>query len=348
MIGHFRTDTTAADARAVAEVIAGGQLAAGRVVRRFEEETARFLGIADGVAVSSGTSALHLALLALGVGAGDEVLLPSYLCVAPLNAVHHAGAVPVLADVDPETGNLDPQDAEKRLTAKTKAIIVPHLFGRPAPMARLKALGVPVIEDLAQAFGASLDGRPLGGHGEVAVCSFYATKVFTTGEGGMVLSRDRRLLDRVRDLHDYDEKELYQVRYNYKMTDMQGALGLSQLRRLPQSLARRRQIAAFYDDRFRDLGAELPVRLEGENHFRYVLRLHRSPQAFIAAMADRGVTCRRPVFRPLHRLLGLQGFPGSDDLHDRAVSLPIYQGLSDEEVRAVAGAVLAACNGREQ
>lgn len=295
------------------------------------------LGLPPGVAVSSGTAALHLALLGLGIGPGDEVILPSYVCVAPLHAIQYVGATARLADVDPDTYNLDPLDVRRRLTRRTRAIIVPHQFGLPADLDAILALGLPVIEDCAQAFGARYRDRPAGSFGAVSVVSFYATKLLTTGEGGMLLSRDRRLLNRIRDRRDYDERRGHVVRYNYKLTDFQAALGRSQLRRFPAMLARRAAIAG----RYRRCWADLPIGLPGVDttrthaYHRFVVSVPASAVAFARRLVALGVTARLPVFRPIHTTLGLGGFPGSTHAFRHGLSMPLYPTLTSQEERAV-------------
>jgi dTDP-4-amino-4,6-dideoxygalactose transaminase len=335
-IPHSRPWITAADVRAVEGVLRRGALAQGAEVEHFEAETGAFVGLPPGVAVNSGTAALHLALLGLGIGPGDEVILPSYVCVAPLHAVEYVGAAPRLADIRPDTYNLDPADVRRRCTRRTRAIVVPHLFGLPADLDELLRLGVPIIEDCAQAFGARYGGRPVGAFGEVSTLSFYATKLFTTGEGGMVLSRDRRLLARIRDLRDYDERRRHTMRFNYKLTDMQAALGGSQLRRFPVMLLRRAAVAARFRRGLAVLPVGLPLPDDRRTHVyhRYVVAC---PAAASAAgrLARFGVTARRPVFRPIHRTLGLEGFPGAEQAYRHALSVPIYPALTAREVEAV-------------
>ena len=341
LIPHSRPWITAADVRAVARVVRSGQLAQGTEVAALEADLGGFLGLPPGVAVSSGTAALHLALVGLDLGPGHEVILPSYVCVAPLHAVEYVGATPRLADVDPRSYNLDPADVRRRMTRRTRAIIVPHLFGLPADLDALLELGVPLIEDCAQALGATYRGRPVGGFGVVSILSFYATKLLTTGEGGMILSRDRSLLRRLRDLRDYDERRRHALRYNYKLTDLQAALGRSQLGRFPAALARRAAIAA----RYRRAWASLPLRLPEPDG----LRTH-AYHRFAAAVPGRattvarllythGVSARPPVFQPIHRTLGLAGFPGAEEAWRHALSLPLYPGLTAREQAQVVRAV---------
>jgi dTDP-4-amino-4,6-dideoxygalactose transaminase len=320
----------------VADVLRRGALAQGVEVEHLEAESGEWIGMPRGVAVNSGTAALHLALLGLGIGPGDEVILPSYVCVAPLHAVEYVGATPRLADIRPDTYNVDPADVRRRCTRRTRAIVVPHLFGLPADLDELLRLGIPVIEDCAQAFGASYGGRPVGAFGEVSTLSFYATKLFTTGEGGMVLSRDRRLLARIRDLRDYDERRRHATRFNYKLTDMQAALGRSQLRRLPVMLARRAALAARFRRGWATLPVELPAPDDRRTHVyhRFVVSCPATASA-ARRLARFGVTARRPVFQPIHRTLGLGGFPGAEQAYRHALSVPIYPALTTKEAEVV-------------
>jgi dTDP-4-amino-4,6-dideoxygalactose transaminase len=341
MIPHSRPSIDEQDAREVERVLLSGQLAQDGEVARFENRMGSFVGVKAAVAVNSGTAALHLALLALKAGPGHEVIVPSYVCPAVVNAVLYTGATPVVADIDPMTFNLSPGDAKRRLSERTLAMIVPHMFGLPADMKALGALGVPIVEDLALALGSRWCGKRAGGLGALAVCSFYATKMMATGEGGMVLGSDEALLTEIRDLRATDEKEDFRVRYNYKMTDLQAALGLSQLKKLMTFVARRREIAGVYNEALEKLGIPPPhVPADSEPvWYRYVLLLDTDAEPFIQDMNRRGVECRRPVFKPIHRYLGLTGYPVTDDVWSRAVSVPLYPALAGAEVDTIAKAL---------
>jgi perosamine synthetase len=245
-IPHSRPTLGDEEARAVTEVIQSGHIAEGEVVARFEKAFAGKMGVQDAVTVSSGTAALHLALLAMGIGPEHEVIIPSYVCSALLHAVQYVGAQPVPAEIDPLTYNIDPDDVKKRITTRTKAVIVPHMFGLAADLERLLKLDVPIIEDCAQAVGGTYHQKPLGTFGDAAIFSFYATKMIATGEGGMVTSKSPKIIARVRDLKTYDGKAADRVRYNYKLTDVQAALGEVQLARLDDFIEQRRKIAWRY------------------------------------------------------------------------------------------------------
>lgn len=342
-IAHSRPTLGEEDAREVARVVRSGALVQGACVERFERRMAAFVGARGGVAVSSGTMALELALLALGVGRGDEVILPSYVCAAPWLAVRRVGATPRLVDIEPDTYSIDPVRVGKALTRRTRAVIVPHLFGLPADLTRLQALEVPLIEDCAQTLGATERGRRVGSVGDAAVCSFYATKLLCTGEGGMLLSRRAAVLERGRVLREYDEEPLLVPdAFNRKMTDLQAALGLSQLRRLRWFLRRRRAIAAAYRLALARADVGLPAVPRGRTHcyYRFVIRLKpRLLERTIARLERRGVHCRRPVFRPLHQYLRLKGYPESEEAYRTALSVPIYPSMSDRAVARVVAAL---------
>jgi len=350
MIPHSRPFLDDEDTRAVLEVLRSGQLVQGAAVAAFEEAFCRemdlhgtvetgseeFASRSHGVAVSSGTAALHLTLLALGLKRGDEVIIPSYVCTALWHAVRYTGATPVLADIEGDTFNLSALDVLPRLTKNTKAVILPHMFGQAADLDDLVKLGIPIIEDCAQSLGSYYRGQPTGTFGTAAIFSFYATKVIAAGEGGMVVSRDGNLIDRIRDMRDYDEKDTLSLRFNYKLTDMQAALGMSQLKKLPAFIARRQDIARRYDRVLREAGLTPPVKKPDRDHsyFRYVFLLD-SVDRFFEDIGRQGVVCRRPVFRPLHDYRGLTGFEVTKRVWRRAVSVPIYPGLTDEEIESM-------------
>lgn len=308
-----------------------------------EHELARRIGVADAAAVSSGSAALELALRALDVGAGHEVIIPTYACDAVYHAVTRCGATPVLADADPETLGLSAADAARRRTARTRAVIVVHPFGLAVDLADFQRLGVALVEDCAQTLGATLGGRPVGAGGGLTVCSFYATKLLTTGEGGAVAG-PAELVARARDTRDYDERTELAPRFNYKMTDMQAALGRSQLVRLDAFIARRRALAARYRAALaRARRCRVPPDA-GERHVyhRFVVAIEAPLAPVLTHLERRGVTARRPVFRPIHRALGLSGYPNAERLWAESLSLPCYPLLTDEEVDTVATALLEA------
>ena len=318
MIPHSKPCIGEEEAEAVARVLRSGMLAQGPEVEAFESECAKAVGRAYGVAVSSGTAALHLALGALGVVKDEPVAVPSYACAALVTAVHLQQARPVLCDIGDDY-NLDPAAVDP----SCRVIIVPHLFGGPA---RLPAAGT-VLEDIAQSMGGAT-----GRASPVAITSFYATKLMTTGEGGMLLTDDSGVAEYARDRRDYDNRDDFVLRYPYKMTDFQAALGRVQLSRLPEFVARRSVIAACYQDALADLPLRLP-NPEGHVFFRYVMATEQR-DALAAHLLERGVEAKRPVYRPAHHYLGGQ-FPGAERAHQQCLSIPIYPSLVEADVERV-------------
>jgi perosamine synthetase len=344
MIPHSRPSIDREEILAVTAVLQSGHLAQGAVVEQFERGMAAYLGLAGGVAVNSGTMALEVALRVLGVGPGDEVILPSYVCAAPWQAVQRVGAQACLVDIEPDTFQISADAARAAITSKTRAIIVPHLFGLPADLTALAQLGVPLIEDCAQTLGAMERGRSVGSVGVLTVCSFYANKLLCAGEGGMLLSSDPVLLERARALREYDgSPSLNPQATNLKMTDVQAAIGLAQLNRLPGFLERRVSLALGYREALAGTSAILPSVPAGRSHvyYRFVIRIPRRESGSdelsgcLERMERQGVQCRKPVFRSLHRYLGLDGFPATEAAEREALSLPLYPALTDEDTAQV-------------
>jgi len=334
-IPHSRPTLGPEEIQAASAVIESGNIAEDSAVKAFESAFAMRLGVDHAVATSSGTAALHLSLVAMGIGSGDEVIMPAYVCTALLNAVGYVGASPVIADINPLTHNIDPEDVKQRLTDRTRAIIVPHLFGLPADLESLLALNVPIIEDCAQSAGGVFNDTPLGTLGEVGVFSFYATKMMTCGEGGMVVTHSEKLSARIHDLKTYDEKEHYETRFNYKMTDIQAAIGLVQLNRLDSFIRQRRETAQRYLKALSFPGLRLPPNDPAHTYFRFVIGLEVDSQPIIRNLIKKGVGCNRPIHTPLHHCLNISGCPITDTAWETSLSIPIYPSLSNEDVERV-------------
>ncbi len=334
MIPHSRPSIARKDMAALSAVLSSGQISASAQARSLESAFSRAFCFGSSVAVSSGTAALHLALLALKIKAGDEVIIPTHVCTALLNAVRYTGAKEVLSDVR-EDGNIDPCCVKKLMTRRTKAVIVPHMWGSPADMKTLVKYGVPVIEDSAQSVGSSINGQLAGTFGAFSIFSFYATKMITCGEGGLVGAKDKKLMERVRDLSDYDHKKTYEMRFNYKMTDIQAAFALSQFTRLGEFAKARRQIAARYAVYIPSL---LPLTEKAEPVFyRYVVRTKKNVERIISNAKAQGVCIEKPLFKPAHQYLAKKGFPVSEMLMRTCISLPIYPSLTAVEEKRVIG-----------
>ena len=337
MIPHSRPTIDETDILAVASVLHSGNIAQGSAVEKFEQELAGYIGVKGGVATSSGTAALHLALLALDITGKDTVALPSYVCTAVLNAVHYVGSSPLLIDIHPDTFNMDVEDLKRRLTPQVKAIIIPHTFGLAADLEEIMALGIPVIEDCAQSIGATYRNKLTGSFGNMSIFSFYATKMITTGEGGMVVSNSEEFLGKIRDLRDYDNRENYVTRYNYKMTDFQASLGLSQLKKLNHFIEIRRKIAQRYNIELKNL-CSLPVSHKNDSkhiYYRYTIKLRRDVESFLKLSKEKGINCERPVFKPLHQYMNLSGFTNTDSIWEKSVSVPIYPTLTEKNMNTI-------------
>lgn len=345
IIPHSKPTLDKEDFQSVLNVLKSGEIAQGKKVLEFEKRLARYLNVKGAVAVSSGTSALHLSLLALGIKEKDEVILPSYVCLAVLNAVNYILAKPRLVDINEEDFNISFKETKKSLTKETKAIIVPHMFGLPVDLAPFKRLGIPIIEDCAQAIGATYQGKKVGSFGDLNVVSFYATKLLTTGEGGMVFSNNLKLLDKVRDLRDYDKKNSYRLRFNYKMSDIQAALGLGQLAKLDRFIIMRKKIAEIYNSAFKDCNFKLPQPTRDRDHiyFHYCIRIEKDVNKILRLLRRKGVICERPVYLPLHRYLHLEGYPVAEKVWKLTISLPIYPSLRPEEIRKIVETLKSVC-----
>ena len=313
-------------------------LAEGQRVKAFEQAVSEHLGLLGGVAASSGTGALCLGLLGLEVGSGDQVILPTYVCRSVWDAVRSTGATPVLCDVG-EDWCMNVGTVRPRLTVRTKAIVVVHPFGIMSEVDPLCALGLPVIEDCCQAFGAQRGDRRAGTFGKLCVLSFHATKLLTTGEGGMVLTRDRTLLEKLRDLKQGGSGGPG-VRFRHPMTDLQAALGLSQLKQYGGFLARRKSIAGYYFAQLTGLPVRLPTSVRDRSiFFRFPLRVQGDLQRFRESFLADGIQVRQGVDMLLHRWAGGEpnAFPGAERCFAETLSIPLYPAMSDEECEQVVG-----------
>ncbi|SRR5579884_12661 len=332
-IRHSRPCVSDAEAAAAAAVVLSGQLARGPVCQQLEARWCSETSMPLAATVGSGLAALRLALLALGIGPGDEVIVPAYSCVALLNPILALGARPVLADVLLDDWTLSPIDAAARLTARTKAIVAVHLFGAPAKLTPINSLGIPVIEDCAHGIGGQVDGHPFGSKGSINIGSFYATKMIAAGEGGIVASSSGEIIRRVREASDYSDRPPDPRYLNDKMTDVEAAIALEQLRRLPQMLRARAERAAFYHSHLRSLAAagllRLPAPTDGRIWYRYPVRLLQHDAAAITRrMSELGVQAEQPVwdFRPSE--YWSDGLEVADIAFKQLLSLPLYPDLS--------------------
>jgi dTDP-4-amino-4,6-dideoxygalactose transaminase len=359
------------EAVAVADVLASGWVAQGPKVAAFEAAVCEALGAKHGVATSSCTTALHMALHALEVGHGDEVVVPSLSFIATTNAARYVGARPVFADIDLETQNLTPETVERALGPATRAVIVVHQAGMPADVAAIEAVcaprGVAVIEDAACAIGSTYRGRPIGS-GRLVALSFHPRKLLTTGEGGMLLTDDAQLAGRLRRLREHGMAvsaherhasatvvvECYEeLGFNHRMSDLQAAVGLVQLGRLDAVVAERRSLAARYRDELADVpGLSLPADppYGTTNYQSFVVRLDDDllvdRDVVMQELLDQGIASRRGIMaahlEPACRDLPAPPLPVTERLTRRTLILPLFHGMEPVQVERVAAA-LARC-----
>jgi perosamine synthetase len=345
-----------AEEQAVLEVLRSGQLSLGPRVARFERAFAERLGAQHASAVSSGTAGLHLALRAVGVGDGDEVVTSPLSFVASANAVLYERAHPVFADIDPRTLNLDPAAAAAALGERTAAVLPVHIFGYPADLPALERLGPPLVEDACEALGATdADGVPVGARGHPAVFGFYANKQLTTGEGGMVTLADEGMKARIDaernqgrapDMGWLDHDRLG---FNYRLSDLACAIGLAQLERLDAMLEARSRVAGWYRQALAGIeGLELPCEDRGRERrgwFVFVVQLPRGVDrdATIVALRVRGVQSK-PYLPAIHLMSFYRErfghrpgeFPVCEDVAARSVALPFFPGLEEGQALRVA------------
>jgi perosamine synthetase len=333
---------------AVMRVLRSGRLVQGQEVAAFEEEFAAIVGGHTCVAVNSGTSALHLGLLAAGIGPGDEVVVPSFTFAATANAVAMAGATPVFADIEPDTFCLDPDAVAAAVTSRTAAVIPVHLYGHPAPWDGLAGVaerhGLLLLEDAAQAHAASYDGIPVGALGQVAAFSFYATKNMTTGEGGMVVCQDEAVARRVRLLRNQGMEQRYRneiAGLNNRMTDLAAAMGRVQLRQLAGWNEERRAVAAAYDEQLAGVVTPVVAPKADPVWHQYTVRA-KDRDSLAARLDERGIDSAVYYPVPTHRLpayeLDLE-LPETERAAREVLSLPIRPGLTDDEIARVVAAV---------
>ncbi|WP_025774180.1 LegC family aminotransferase [Neomoorella thermoacetica] len=342
----------------ILKALASGYVSsAGPLVREFEQRFAAYLGISHAVAVVNGTAGLHLALKLLGIGPGDEVIVPALTFIATVNPVVYVGARPVAVDVDPRTWNIDPAAIEKAITKHTRAIIPVHLYGNPADMDAILGLareyGLYVIEDATEALGSTYKGKKTGTFGHIGVFSFNGNKIITTGGGGMLVTEDPELARRARILvnqgrepgeTEYEHKE---IGFNYRLTNLQAALGLAQLERLPEFLAAKRRNAAIYRRELQGIpGVDWQQELPGTESNWWLFSIliiaekyGESREALMARLSGRGIQFR-PLFKPIplqpcYSHYSFPPCPVAVNLYAEGINLPSASFLEKDDIMAV-------------
>ena len=370
-----RPDITDLEIDLVVSSLRSGRLSIGPMVEEFEQRIAAFCGRSHGIAVNSGTSGLHLALLALGIGPGDEVITTPFSFIASSNCILFTGARPVFVDIDPRTLNMDPVAVAKAITSRTRAIVAVETFGNPAHMAEYEAIAqrheIPLIEDCCEALGSAHAGRKAGGFGRVGVFAFYPNKQITTGEGGVIVTDDARLADLCRSMRNQGRPiparadttapdaaahgptpgqtwlSHERLGYNFRMAEMNAALGVAQMRRIPEILAKRQRVAEMYMSRLMDSHDVILPNVHEQSTlswFVFVIRLastytREERDRIIAGMLRHEVGAKdyfpcihtQPFYRDKFGY-GPGDFPIAESVSTRTIALPFYNDLTEEDV----------------
>lgn len=328
----------------------------GEFIGRFERGFADYIGAEYATSVCNGTVAIHLALEALGIGAGDEVIVPTLTYVASVNTIIQAGAKPVFVDSLEATWQIDPDDVKRKITQKTKAIMVVHLYGLPCDMDAILAIckkhRLLLVEDCAEAFGTRYKGQHVGTFGDIATFSFFGNKTITTGEGGMVVAKDRAVIDKAFHLKNQGVSQTREywhdvVAYNYRMTNICAAIGLAQLEQVETILAKKRQIATWYKEGLVGLPLKTHDEQPGTTHSFWMCSIALDDASLRAPLRDylkrEGIETR-PLFYPAHTMPHCavnQSFPVAESLSARGINLPSWPGMDESMVGSIIKAIRA-------
>jgi len=346
----------------VMEAVKSGWISSkGEFIEKFEKKFAKYCGVKYGIATSSGTTALHLALTALGIKKGDEVIVPDLTFIATANAITYCGARPVFVDSHPEYWCIDPEKIEEKITPRTRAIIPVHLYGHPCDMDTImdiaKKYGLFVIEDAAEAHGAEYKGRKVGSFGDISCFSFYGNKIITTGEGGMCLTNNEKLAEKMRILRDHGmnpNKRYWHdvIGFNYRMTNIQAAVGVAQLKKLDKFIKKKRQIAMWYEEGLKELAEKEMITLHPEMkwakcvYWMYSILIEdkfgMKRDELMKKIEEKGIETR-PFFYPIHEMppyFNKERFPVAEEVSKRGINLPSSLFLDYETATCVVSSLI--------
>jgi perosamine synthetase len=327
----------------------------GRFVKEFEKHFAKYIGVKYAIAVSNGTVALHLALITLGIGPGDEVIVPTLTYIATVNSITYTGATPVFVDSVRDTWQIDPADVRRKITPRTKAIIAVHVYGHPCQMDELQKIAseqdVFLVEDCAEAFGAQFKGKMAGNFGDISCFSFFGNKTITTGEGGMVVSNDQTLAERAGHFKGQGlaaDREYWHdvIGYNYRMTNICAAIGLAQLERANEFIVKKRELALAYQQQLKNVPIECQIEQKDCVHSFWmnsiVVKNPADRDPLRAHLRERGIETR-PLFYPVHTMpmysSRYQRHPIAEDLAWRGINIPSWPGLSAAQIKSVTSSI---------
>jgi len=343
--------------KAVTTVLESGIIASGPKTQEFEKKFAQYVGTKYAIATTSGTATLHLGLLSIVVGKNDEVIVPSFSFIASANSILFCDARPVFCDVDPETFNIDPEKIKKLITKKTKAIMPVHLYGQPADMKPIKEIAeekdLLVIGDAAQGHGAKYQGGMVGSLGNLECFSFYPTKNMTTGEGGMITTNDKEIFEKADSIRNHGREktkwgyEHGQIGYNYRMTDLSAAIGVEQLKKLPNFVKKRRENAKFYNEKLKNV--EKPRAMENVEHsyHQYTIKT-KERKVLIEKLKEKQIGYGIYYPKPLHfyshlKEYGHADLKNSERLANEVISIPVHPALSLDDLEKVTRVVNEVC-----
>lgn len=335
----------------VANVLESGQLAQGPFTEEFEKAFSNYIGVKYGVAMNSGTSALHVALASAGIKSRDEVITTSFSFISSATSILHQNAIPVFVDIQEDTFNIDPEKIEEKITGRTKALVIVHLFGNPCDMKRIKEIveekDLILIEDCAQAHGAEYMGKKVGSFGDISCFSFYATKNMTTGEGGMMLTNDEEIAEKARMIRNHGQREKYihyVLGYNYRMTDISAAIGLIQLKKLDRMNDKRISNANFMSRELKDIPEiELPVVKENAKHVFHQFTIKTEKRDYLANYLNKkgistGIFYPRPIYQnPLFDRI--EYCPVAESVSKKVLSLPIGPFLEKDHLKRISESI---------
>lgn len=356
----FSLDLTGSERKALLEVVKANQLSIGPKLQEFEKAVAKFVGRKYGVAVNSGTSALHVIIRAIGIKDGDEVITSPFSFIASSNCILFEGGKPVFVDIKPDTLNADPGNVEKAITPKTKAILVPDMFAHPADWDELQKIAKKhklfLIEDSAESLGCEYKGKKCGNFGDVSIVAFSPNKQVSTGEGGMILTNSQEFADLCRSLASHGRKvkngkwlEHVRLGYNYRLNEMSCAVGLSQVRRINETVKKRQHVASLYNKKLRGLkNIEIPYVAENVkmHWWIYVIKmsgdLGDKRDEIMKKLSEKGIGCR-DYFKSIHlqpfyvKKFGYKrgDYPIAESASDRTIALPFFNNLKEKDIDRV-------------
>lgn len=342
-IAHNKPSLDKKELLAVKKVMESSWIIGGSEVKKFENKIAKMNNFRYAIALNSGTAAIHLTLLALGVKENDEVILSAFTVADPLNAINYIGAKTVLVDVEKNSFDMNIDEIKNKITKKTKAIIIPHMLGSFTKIDELKNTGIPIINDCAQSFGGVYKNKPIGSYGDFAIFSFYATKLITTGQGGMVLTNNKKHADFIRDIIDYNGRDNYKTRFNYPLTDISAAIGNVQLVKFEKFIERRRKIGARYQDALKDKEILFfpNYKKNYSNYYRFVIKFsNQIKRDEVKKHFEKNkISAIIPIkeYELLYNCLGQEkkNFPNAKEMADTCLSIPIYPALKENEVKRI-------------